>query len=138
MTQGCLQYSGPVSACDATVSCSVFINKRSTPSDTDGKSTQLRFAMPVCPGDPLLNVFQNLDACRQGQAWRAEDAINDHCGRSRSLITASEEFPRGRPRKPKRSCLLIECDETRTPQCNLEFSNLDRLFCLGLCGGRRL
>ena len=83
--------------------------------------------MSIHSGDSLLNVFQNLNSYWEGWAWRAEDAINRRCGRLATPTIASEDFPRGGSREPKRSCLLIECDETRTSQRNLNFSKFNRV-----------
>jgi len=86
--------------------------------------------VPIHSGNSFLNVFQYLNSYWKGQAWRAEDAINGRCGRLGTSTIASEDFPRGGSREPKRSCLLIECDETRSSQRDLNFSKFDRASCL--------
>src|SRR6516162_5282833 len=106
----------------------------SGPSDTDRKSTRLRFAVPIHSGNSLLNVLQNLNSYWEGQAWRTEDAINGRCGR---IGIACEDFPCGGSREPKRSCPLMEVEDTHTPQRGLNFSHFDPLSRPRFCGGCR-
>jgi hypothetical protein len=69
--------------------------------------------------------------------YRADGSLHigsGEIGRSVSMVRVGSRAVMGSrhngSRAPKRSCLLIECDETHTSQRDLNFSKFDRASCL--------